>query len=182
MKNILITIAAVLLVGCGSKEAAAPNPEATEEMNAEKIRQIYLRQGIDIDVKDDITGNPFIDGDWTMWNILTLCIPIPFIIILFGFFQSRHNRLKKIKSEWSETEAVVTNIRQEKYSYSAEHGNHTKMQDVYELEYTFSQNKYKNSYRDKTDNALKRSIKGTKTGDAISIYFNPENPQQIMVF
>ena len=53
MKQLLITIAAVVLVGCGSKEEEASTPEAAEEMNAEKIRQIYLRQDIDIDVKDD---------------------------------------------------------------------------------------------------------------------------------
>ena len=176
MKYLITAIAAVMLVGCGSKEEEASTPEAAEEMNAEKIRQIYLRQDIDIDVKDDDYS-----GDFRLSSLIACSIPLFFMVLLFWILQSRYNRLKKIKSEWSKTEAVVTNIRQEKYSYSAGHGNHTQMQDVYELEYNFNQKKIKSSYRDKTDNAIKRSIKGTKIGDTLSIYFNPENPQQIMV-
>ena len=168
----------VILLSAAVCIKAEPSPsqivkEDSEEMNAEKIRQIYLRQGIDVEVKDDITGVEF-----SIKKILVLFIPFFFIILLFLIFRERRNRINRIKSEWVETEAVITNIRQAEFST----GSSTQIQDVYELEYTFNQSKYKSSYGDKTDNALKRSIKGTKIGDTLSIYFNPENPQQIMVF
>jgi hypothetical protein len=176
-----LTLLVILLLAAVCIKAE-PSPsqivkEDSEEMNAEKIRQIYLRQGIDVEVKDDITGVEF-----SIKKILVLFIPFFFIILLFLILLRRRNRINRIKSEWVETEAVITNIRQAEYSTPTEHGSSTHTQDVYELEYTFNQSKYKSSYGDKTDNALKRSIKGTKIGDTLSIYFNPENPQQIMVF
>ena len=176
----LLTLLVILLLAAFCIKAE-PSPsqfvkEDSEEMNAEKIRQIYLRQGIDVEVKEDITGVEF-----SIKKILVLFIPF-FIILLYLIFLRRRNRINRIKSEWVETEAVITNIRQAEYSTPTEHGSSTHTQDVYELEYTFNQSKYKSSYGDKTDNALKRSIKGTKIGDTLSIYFNPENPQQIMVF
>ncbi len=177
----------VILLSAAVCIKAEPSPgqiakEDSEEMNAEKIRQVYLRQGIDVEVKDDITGIRSIDGEFSIKDALILFIPFFFIILLFLILLRRRNRINIIKSEWVETEAVITNIRQAEYSTPTEHGSSTHTQDVYELEYTFNQSKYKSSYGDKTDNALKRSIKGTKIGDTLSIYFNPENPQQIMVF
>ena len=76
---------------------------------------------------------------------------------------------------------MITNIRQEVY-YTGEYGFSKHTQDLYELKYTFNESKHKISYGDKTDNALKRSIKGLKIGDTLDIYINPANPQQIMVF
>tara|TARA_Y100001960_G_C14641711_1_gene811208 strand:+ start:238 stop:786 length:549 start_codon:yes stop_codon:yes gene_type:complete len=173
----------VILLSAAVCTKAEPSPsqivkEDSEEMNAEKIRQIYLRQGIDVEVKDDITGIRSIDSEFSIKKILVLFIPFSFIILLFLIFRERRNRINRIKSEWVETEAVITNIRQAEFST----GSSTQIQDVYELEYTFNQSKYKSSYGDKTDNALKRSIKGTKIGDTLNIYINPEDPQQIMVF
>ena len=173
----------VILLSAAVCTKAEPSPsqivkEDSEEMNAEKIRQIYLRQGIDVEVKDDITGIRSIDSEFSIKKILVLFIPFSFIILLFLIFRERRNRINRIKSEWVETEAVITNIRQAEFGT----GSSTQIQDVYELEYTFNQSKYKSSYGDKTDNALKRSIKGTKIGDTLNIYINPEDPQQIMVF
>jgi len=60
-KSLILLLILILAAVCIKAE---PSPsqivkEDSEEMNAEKIRQIYLRQGIDFEVKNDITGVEF---------------------------------------------------------------------------------------------------------------------------
>ncbi len=258
MKQILITIAAVVLMGCGEPQHTKPSnkslklkdtivnkkihfslnsnlnekfwcsfnlggvtqhsarPDATYHVedleikvkDAENVRLVFNKHkmsegdtfkaysdsqpsglGFTInkveDLRPDINfklESAVNSGDFIPKSLIPCSIPLFLMFLLFWIILRRYNRLKKIKSEWVETEAVITNIRQAEYSTPTEHGSSTHTQDVYELEYTFNQSKYKSSYGDKTDNALKRSIKGTKIGDTLNIYINPEDPQQIMVF
>ena len=81
-KSLILLLILILAAVCIKAE---PSPsqivkEDSEEMNAEKIRQIYLRQGIDFEVKNDITGVEF-----SIKKILVLFIPFFFIILLFFY-------------------------------------------------------------------------------------------------
>jgi len=92
MKQLLITIAAVLLVGCGPKEEEASIQEAAEEMNGEKLDQMYLGQAINIKVKDDNKS-----GDLSLKHLMACSIPLFFIYLLFSILLG-HDRLKKLKT------------------------------------------------------------------------------------
>ena len=212
MKHLLITIAAVVLMGCGEPQHTKPSNKSLKLKDTIVNKKIHFSLNSNLnekfwcsfnlggvtqhsarpdgtyhveDLRPDINSkleSAVNSGDFIPKSLIPCSIPLFLMFLLFWIILRRHNRLKKIKSEWIETEAVITNIRQAEYSTPTEYGSSTHIQDVYELEYTFNESKYKSSYGDKTDNALKRSIKGLKIGDTLDIYINPANPQQIMVF
>ena len=65
MKQLLITIAAVVLVGCGGRTATAPDisiHEAAEDGNIEAIKQ-HIAAGTDVNAKYDDGETPL---DWAI--------------------------------------------------------------------------------------------------------------------
>ena len=61
MKNLLITIAAVVLVGCGESNPPVSIHEAAQEGNIEAVKQ-HLAAGTDVNMKDDEGATPLHDA------------------------------------------------------------------------------------------------------------------------